>query len=185
MVALFQACASSGGGISIEQFPQEPPLGNEYIIGVGDTLSIQVYNEDKISGRMKVRSDGRITISLVGELLAAGKTPVALQAEIETGLKALLNTPRVAVVVDESSPLSISVLGEVARPGMQVLARDAGVAQALAAAGGLTAFAHKNRIYVNRPGQPQRIRFSYDDLLRGVGRGPAFRLRLGDVIVVD
>ena len=148
-------------------------------------LNVQVYDQDKLSGRVRVRSDGKITIALLNDLQAAGKTPVALSAEIEASLKAVLNLPRVTVVVDESSQLTISILGEVAKAGMAMLPRDAGVALALAAAGGLTAFAHKDRIYVNRPGQPERIRFSYDDLLRCVGRGPSFRLRLGDVIVVE
>ena len=146
-------------------------------------LNVQVYDQDKLSGRVRVRSDGKITIALLNDLQAAGKTPVALAAEIEASLKAVLNVPRVTVVVDESSQLTISILGEVAKAGMATLPRDAGVALALAAAGGLSTFAHKDRIYVVRAGQ--RIQFSYVDLLRGTGRGPSFRLRLGDVIVVE
>jgi polysaccharide export outer membrane protein len=121
----------------------------------------------------------------VNDVQAAGKTPVDLASEIEASLKAVLNVPRVTVIVVESSPLPISVFGEVGKAGVQTLTRNAGVAEALAAAGGLTPFAHKDRIYVVRPGEPRRIQFSYDNLIGGTGRGPMFRLRPGDVIVVE
>ena len=188
MVALFSACGSTSGSISVEMFPLEPPPPNEYIIGIGDMLDIQVYDQGQFSGRVRVRTDGKIPITLAGEVVAAGKTPVALQGEIENNLKAVVLVPRVTVIVVESNPLSISIRGEVGRPGLQSVPRGpsgVGVADALAAAGGLTPFAHKDRIYVDRPGEPQRIRFSYQELLRGVGRGASFRLRLGDVIVVE
>ncbi len=169
-------------------FPQEPPVGNEYTIGVGDTLNVQVFDQTNLSGTVRVRTDGKITLTLVGELVAAGKTPVGLQGEIEASLKAVVLVPRVTVVLVESSPLTIPVFGQVASPGDKALPRGpagVGVAQALAAAGGLGTFGHKDRIYVVRPGEPKRIRFNYDDLLRAVGRGPSFRLRLGDSIVVE
>src|SRR6185436_12604417 len=80
MVALFSACASTIESISVEQFPVEPtPSGNEYTIGVGDLLNVQVYDQPQFSGTVRVRTDGRITITLVGELVAAGTTPLSLQ----------------------------------------------------------------------------------------------------------
>src|SRR4029079_16278075 len=85
IAALFPACASTAGSISVEQFPQEPAPTNEYTIGVGDNLNVQVFNEPTLSGSVRVRTDGRITLTLVGELVATGKTPLALQREIETG----------------------------------------------------------------------------------------------------
>jgi polysaccharide export outer membrane protein len=90
------------------------------------------------------------------------------------------------VVVEESTPLSISVLGEVSKPGSQVLQRELGVADALAAAGGLSAFAHKSRIFVVRNGPPPvRIHFTYDAITRKVGKASQFRLRAGDVVIVE
>jgi polysaccharide export outer membrane protein len=159
------------------------------VIGVGDLLSVQMYSDDKLSGRMKVRSDGKITIGFLNDVQAAGKTPVQLASDIETGLTSVILNPRVTVVVEESAPLGISVLGEVAKPGLQLLPQDAGVAEALAAAGGLTTFAHKDSIYVirNSP-QPTRIHFTYDALMRRNGQNASaslFRLRRGDVIVVE
>jgi polysaccharide export outer membrane protein len=91
----------------------------------------------------------------------------------------------VTVIVEDSTP-TISVLGEVAKPGPQALQRDTGIADVLAAAGGLTTFAHKDRIFVIRSSpQPVRIHFTYEALTKGIGRAPLFRLRAGDVVVVE
>ena len=112
---------------------------------------------------MSVRADGRISIQFINEIEAAGKTALKLASDIENGLKSQIRQPLVTVTVEVSSPLSISVLGEVTKPGVTTLPPNAGVADALAAAGGLTQFAHKNRIYVVRPRpQPTRIHFTYD-----------------------
>ena len=180
-------CASSKGAIDVEQFKDaNESAPREYVIRVSDLLSVQVYSDEKASGRTRVRSDGRISLPLINDVDAAGKTPVKLAADIEAGLKSLIVNPRVTVSVEESSPLLISVIGEVTKPGSQPLTNDAGVADALAAAGGLTPYAHKDRIFVvrTRP-QPVRIHFTYEAVTRSVGPASLFRLRAGDVVVVE
>jgi polysaccharide export outer membrane protein len=125
-------------------------------------------------------------LPFVDDLDAAGKTPVRLARSLESALKSVVVTPRVTVIVDESKPLGVSILGEVARPGLQTLDTGSGIAQALAASGGLTAFAHKNRIFVLRSNpHPTRTQFSYEDITRATGAAAQFRLRTGDVIVVE
>ena len=186
--ALLAACASgTGGAIPVAQYKDEPDAGTgEYIIAVGDMLGIQVFDQPQISGRMRVRTDGRISLAFVNDVQAAGKTPVKLGAELEAGLKAMVLNPKVTVVVEESRPLTISVLGEVSKPGTQTYERDSGVAQALAAAGGLTNFAKKDRIFVVRSNpKPVRIHFTYEDITRKVGPASVFRLKPGDVVIVD
>jgi polysaccharide export outer membrane protein len=189
LTVFFHACASTGGAINVDQLKDDADASTtprEYVIGIGDMLSIQVYNDTQVSGRMRVRSDGRISLAFVNDVSAAGKTPQQLARDIEAGLKNVILNPQVTVVVDDSTPLSISVLGEVAKPGPQSLQHDTGVADALAAAGGLTAFAHKDRIFVVRSlPQPTRIHFTYNALTKGIGRAPLFRLRPGDVVVVE
>jgi polysaccharide biosynthesis/export protein len=176
-----------GGAIPVELYKEEPdPAKGEYIITIGDMLAIQVFEQPNFSGKMRVRTDGRITLPLVNDVEAAGKTPARLAADIESGLKSVVLNPKVTVVVEESKPLTISVLGEVAKPGTQPLERDAGVAQAIAAAGGLTNFAHKDRIFVVRSvPKPVRLHFTYQALTQKVGRASSFRLRPGDIIVVE
>jgi polysaccharide biosynthesis/export protein len=187
-LAACAACASTGGAIEVDQLKDDVPANTaqSYVIAVGDMLNVQVYNEAQASGRMRVRSDGRITLAFVNDIEAAGKTPVQLSRDIEAGLKNVIINPQVTISIEESSPLTISILGEVTKPGPQNLQHDTGVADALAAAGGLTPFAHRDRIYVMRPRpMPTRIHFTYDALTKGVGRAPLFKLRAGDVIVVE
>jgi polysaccharide biosynthesis/export protein len=193
LTGLLIACASgSRGAIEVDQLKDavDASAAHEYVIGIGDALSIQVYTPDqrdeRVSGRMSVRSDGRISMQFINEIQAAGKTALGLAHDIETGLKSQIKEPLVTVTVDVSSPLSISVLGEVTKPGVQTVPPNAGVADALAAAGGLTQFAHKNGIFVVRARpQPQRIHFTYDALTKSVGRASLFRLQPGDVVVVE
>ena len=98
----------------------------------------------------------------------------------------LVLNPRVNVLVEESHPVRVSVLGAVARAGAYVVDPGAGVADALANAGGLTEFAHRDRIYVLRRAPTAiRIRFTFDELTRGTGRSALFRLQQGDVVVAQ
>jgi polysaccharide export outer membrane protein len=190
LAGFLPACASSspGGSVEVDQFKQapDPPAGSEYTIGIGDLLNVQVWEQEKMSARGRVRSDGRMSLPFLNDVEVVGKTPVALATELEGGLKSVVLNPKVTVVVEESRPLSISVLGEVLKPGLQVLEPGAGVVQALAAAGGLSNFAHKDRIYVVRATpQSTRIHFTYKDLTSSASRSKLFRLRFGDVIVVE
>jgi polysaccharide biosynthesis/export protein len=184
---LVSGCGSAGGSIAIEQYKEPPaPAAAEYTIAVGDTLSIQVWDQPQMSGKMRVRTDGRVSVPFVSDVTAAGKTPTKLAADLEAGLKSVVLNPKVNVVIEESKPLTISVLGEVAKPGAQTLEGEVGLAQALAAAGGFTNFAHKDRIFVVRgTPQPIRLHFTYKALTQRVGPATAFRLRAGDIIVVE
>jgi polysaccharide export outer membrane protein len=190
LIGFLPACGSTGGAIEVEQLKEPPdpsPAGGEYTIGIGDVLSIQVFDQDKMSAKVRVRTDGRITVPFLNDVVAAGKAPVKLAGELEEGLKSVVLNPKVTVFVEESKPptMSVSVLGEVSKPGVQLLEPGVGVAQALASAGGLTPFAKKDRIFVVRGGAPTRIRFRYEALTRAVGPASLFRLRAGDVVIVE
>jgi polysaccharide biosynthesis/export protein len=158
----------------------------EYVIGVGDTINIRVFDQDNVSVRGKIRPDGRLAMPFAGEIVCAGKTPVALGQEIENRLKVFIVSPRVIVNVEDSLPITISLLGEVGNRGTLSLPPPATLIQALAQAGGLTDFADKDAIFVVRQ-QPvfRRIRFSYDALLTNENGAAAFPMRAGDVIVVQ
>jgi polysaccharide export outer membrane protein len=166
--------------------PASATAPGEYVIGVGDELNIQVWEEEKISGRVHVRSDGNVSLPFIKDVPAAGMTPVALARDLEERLKQIIVAPRVTVAVEAAKPLSVSVLGQVTQPGLHSLDPGAGVAQALAAAGGLKDFAHKDRIYVLRSGaRTARIRMTYEALTAGQGRAATLKLRTGDVVVVE
>ena len=188
LAGLLYACATgTGGAIPIEQYTEPADAANsEYVIAVGDMLGIQVWDQPQMSGRFRVRSDGKLSLAFVNDAEAAGKTSTKLATDLEAALKSVILNPKVTIVIEESKPLTISVMGEVAKPGSLPLDPGAGVAQALAAAGGLSTFAKKDRIFVlrNTP-KPVRIHFTYEALTRTVGPASAFRLKPGDVVVVE
>jgi polysaccharide export outer membrane protein len=165
--------------------PAKPAPQGAYVVGVGDALNVLVWDQEKMSARVRVRGDGRVSLPFLDDVQAAGMTPVALARSLEDRLKQFIVTPQVTIVVEEAKPLSVAVLGQVGQPGLYDLDPGAGVAQALAAAGGLRDFAHKDRIYLLRSGSQTRIRMTYDDVTAGSGRASSLRLRTGDVVLVD
>lgn len=167
------------------QEPVAPPDGG-YVIGIGDALNVLVWDQEKMSARVRVRNDGRVSLPFLDDVNAAGLTPVALARALEARLTKFIVTPQVTVVIEEAKPLSVSVLGEVDQPGLYTLDPGAGVAQALAAAGGLRDFAHRDQIYLLRSGDgTTRVRMTYADITSGKGRASTIRLRSGDIVVVE
>jgi polysaccharide export outer membrane protein len=169
--------------------PPEPPPG--YRIGPGDVLGVRVWNQESMSiARARVRDDGRISVPFLNDVDAAGTTPTLLARRLEEALRSYVVNPVVTVTVEEVRPLRISVIGQVTRPGVYDLERGVGVLAALAAAGGLTDYAHRDRLYVlrtvHRPDDaPLRIRFTFDGLTRAEPRAASFVLHQGDTVVVE
>jgi len=159
-------------------------------IGVDDLISIRVYAQEPMSARGHVRPEGTLTMPLLGEVPVAGRRPSELGRELEDQLKqrGLVVAPSVTVSIEESAPLRVTFVGEVRRPGTIKLEAPVNVVQGIANAGGLTEFASGNRIFVVRNAannEVQRVRFRYDDLVAGEPHATAFRLRTGDVVVVE
>lgn len=182
------ACSSVKGKYTwADQLPVTPQA-TAYSVGVGDHIAVQVWDNEKLSTRGRVRSDGKISLPLLNDVEVTGKSPEQIAKEVEHRLTAsnLVLKPRVTVLIEEAQPVTVSVLGKVTRAGTFPLAPGAGVAEALAGAGGLTEFAHKDRIFVlRRTPEPVRIRFTFKSLTDLSGRAVVFRLRPGDVVVVE
>jgi polysaccharide export outer membrane protein len=181
------ACSSAGDFVWYSQLPLDNANSNaEYLINAGDLVSIRVLGHDEMTVHEHVRFDGRIAMPLLGEIDARGKKPGSLRAEIEGRLKDFIVSPSVILSVDEVQPMTIVVMGEVAHPGAFPLPQSASLAQALAQGGGLTEFAHRDKIFVLRQApKAQRIRFTYDAVSRTDARAAAFPLHPGDVVVVE
>jgi polysaccharide export outer membrane protein len=105
-----------------------------------------------------------------------------LSQQLATRFKEYVNNPIVTVSLEEVRPVPVSVLGEVPKPGIYQLEPTCGVLQAVAAAGGFTPFANKD-VFVLR--NAQRIRFDFDKVQQCEGRGSQFRLKAGDVLIVE
>jgi polysaccharide export outer membrane protein len=133
-----------------------------------------------------VRPDGRIAVPLIGEIDTQGKPPSAIRAEVEARLKDFIVSPSVMLSVDEVQALQVAVLGEVGHPGNYVVDPGGGLAQVLAACGGLNEYASHDRIFVVRlHPKPERIRFTYEAVSRNEAHAAGFQLHPGDVVVVE
>ncbi|HYV47825.1 MAG TPA: polysaccharide biosynthesis/export family protein [Myxococcaceae bacterium] len=189
LVIALSALVAAGCGKPLGQFvwvdDYAAPEVPEYQLQPGDILTIKVYKEDALSGKVKVRLDGRISLPLLDDVPAAGRTTTILARDLEQRLKPLVNKPTVSVLLEETRPKQFSVVGEVSRPGTYALEPGLGVLQALANAGGLNEFANRDRVFVLRQGMAERVRFTYEALAHGEGKGSTFLLQPGDVIVVE
>jgi len=184
------ACRAHGPYVPVEEFPVPPPE-TEYRIEPGDVLAVRVWNQESMSNaHARVRDDGKISVPFLQDVEVAGTTPSELSQRLQTKLKTYVVNPVVTITVEEVRALHVSVLGEVTKPGQYDLEHGAGVLAALAAASGLTDYAHRDQIFVlrNTPGEakgPVRIRFRYSALASGQRPAASFRLQPGDVVVVE
>lgn len=156
-----------------------------YIIGADDSLQITVWKEPTLSGTIPVRPDGRISLVLVGDMAAAGRTPTQLGGDIEQRLKKYIQDPLVTVVVLAVNSQRIFVIGEVGHVGPIMMSPGMTPLQAVAAAGGLSTFANAKHIYILRGvgAKQQKIPFNYKAALKGDSKQD-LALLPGDTIVV-
>jgi polysaccharide export outer membrane protein len=162
------------------------PAADTGVIRPGDLLDVRVLGQEQMSAKVHVRADGQVTLPFLNDIQAGGQTPADLRPLIEERLKEYINSPVVAVSIEKGPPAPILILGQVGRPGKFPYERNMGVLNALALAGGLKEYAHRDRIFVLR-GQPRptRIRFDVRWLVQGEGRGPSFVLEPGDVVLAE
>jgi polysaccharide biosynthesis/export protein len=152
----------------------------DYRLVPGDKLRVEVYKDPQLSQSLQVRPDGKITLPLVNDIPAAGRTPTELREAIATSLKTYITNPTVTVIVVETVPPVVYVMGEVNTPGPQPMTGQLSVLQALAMAGGFRDFANRKNIVIRRG--TQVIKFNYNEAIKA--RTAPVMLRPGDTIVV-
>jgi polysaccharide export outer membrane protein len=160
---------------------------SSYVIGPDDVLAVNVWKEPDVSRSVPVRSDGKISLPLVGELTAGGQTPLQLELEITKRLQNYISEPEVTVIVSESKSQRINILGMVIRPGSYMLTGSATILDAIAMAGGFRDFAKQKSIYVlraNADGSEKRLAFNYKDAIKGKNPEQNIRLQPRDTVVV-
>ena len=157
----------------------------DYTIGADDTLHISVWKEPEMDVTLPVRPDGKISISLLDDVQAAGLTPMQLGNSIKEKLKKYIADPRVTVVVTAMNSQRIFVLGEVLKSGPMALLPHMTILQALSTAG-FTQFANVKGIYLLRmqDGQQTKTKFNYKEAIKGRGDQQNIVLKPGDTIVV-
>ncbi len=160
---------------------------SSYVIGANDVLAINVWKEPDISRSVPVRSDGKISLPLVGELQASGQTPQQLEQEITKRLQSYISEPEVTVIVTDSKSQKINILGMVTKPGAYLLTSSTTVLDAIAMAGGFKDFAKQKSVYVLRKapdGTQQRLLFNYKEVIKGKSPEQNIRLQAGDTVVI-
>ena len=163
------------------------PHDDSFVIGNDDVLAINVWKEPDLSRSIPVRSDGRISLPLVGEVQAAGQTPLKLEQDIANKLQPYLEEPEVTVMVQQINSQKFNILGKVVKPGSYPLTNSATVLDAIALAGGCRDFAKEGSIYIlrqNPDGGESRIPFNYKDVIKGKNISQNIRLQPHDTIVV-
>ena len=167
--------------------PSSPATTADYRLTPGDKLRVEVYKDAQLSQSLQVRPDGKITLPLIGDIVATDLTPIELRDRISNSLKEYVTNPVVTVIVVEASPVMVYVMGEVAQPGSIPMRGSMTVLQALAMAGGFREFANPKDIRILRKGggvlkTVETIRFNYNDAVKG-NLPPVF-LQPGDMVVV-
>jgi polysaccharide export outer membrane protein len=160
---------------------------DSYIIGNDDVLSINVWKEPDISRSIPVRSDGKISLPLVGEVQATGQTPLKLEKDIAGKLQNYISEPEVSVMVQQSNSQKFNILGQVAKPGSYAIANSPTVLDAIALAGGFRDFAKQKAIYILRQspdGKDVRLPFNYKDVIKGKSLEQNVKIQARDTIVV-
>jgi len=158
----------------------KPSTSSDYKLVPGDKLRVEVYRDAQLSQSVQVRPDGKITLPLTNDVVAAGRTPTELRDAIVTSLKPFIANPTVTVMVVETVPPVFYVMGEVNAPGTLPLSGKVDVLQGLAMAKGFTDFANKSDIKIKRGSQV--LTFNYKDAVKG--KGTPVYLQPGDTIMV-
>lgn len=155
-------------------YAHEPdPTRGELVLGVGDTIAINVWENSNLNTEATIRPDGKITMPLVGDLIADGDTPTSLKTKIKTQLANFLKLQgnEVTIAVRAWRSYRFTIQGEVGHSGVFTADRYVTVAEALALAGGLSRFAKGNEIKLTRndpkTGKPKHIPLDYTSIASG------------------
>jgi polysaccharide export outer membrane protein len=181
-------CAGTG------KFPPAPDKADisgapDYLIGPGDSLSIQVWRNPDVSTTVTVRPDGKINTPLVDDMVAANKTPTHLERDLEKHLSKFIQDPIVTVIVGGfSGPYSqqIRVIGQAAKPQALQYREKMSLMDVMIAVGGITDFAAGNKATILRSygGKQEQFSVRLEDLIRGGDVSANVEMMPGDVLVI-
>lgn len=185
-LVLSLACASRTAPTpSLEE--QVASSGEHYVIGPADVVRVQVWRNPELSAEVPVRPDGRISVPLLNDVVAAGLTTEELAEKIAEGLSEYVAAPDVTVIVTQVNSKIVYVVGEVMRPSAVPLDRSMRVLDAIAVVGGFSPYANKGKVRILRQGSDGGVTeygFDYGKFLKGENPESNLRLQAGDTIVV-
>ncbi|MDD3182176.1 MAG: polysaccharide export protein [Alphaproteobacteria bacterium] len=166
--------------------PSLADSADDFKLRSGDVLQVTVWKEDGMDQELVVLPDGTINFPLIGVVSVQDLTPFAAQGLIKDKLKKTIPDASVTVMVKAPLGHTVSVLGQVSKPGELIMARKMNVMQALSQAGGLSPYASEGNIVVlrNVNGKKTSIKFPYDDVASGEHFDKDVELMPGDVVFV-
>ena len=182
----FAACGIQTTAAAQEAAPAVAPA-SDYIIGVEDVMAINVWKDAELSIKdVVVRPDGKISFPLVGDVLADGLTVKQLQGTITEKLKEYITAPTVTVTVTRIFSKSVSIVGQVGKPGVYTIGSPMTVIELLSRAGGPTIDAKTKKIKIFRKenGKTLTFLFNYNDIVSGMNLSQNILLKNGDEVVV-
>jgi polysaccharide biosynthesis/export protein len=179
-----QAPSTSSGQPSITKVPGSTTVSADYKLATGDKLRVEVYKDTQLSQSLQIRPDGKITLPLLGDIPAAGRTPTELRDAITNALREYITNPVVTVIVVEATPATVYIMGEVNKPGTLAISGPISILQALAMAGGFKDFAHTKNIRILRKSSTgvRQLDFNYNEAIKG--NGTPLLLEPGDTVIV-
>jgi polysaccharide biosynthesis/export protein len=183
------ACNKGGAAASYPHFGRErDPRNQPYVIGVGDRLRINVWKDPELSTEAFVRPDGTVTMPLIGDIRAKGRTPADLTKEIKQRLDRFVKDPLITVAVTEVNSYQFTVTGNVAQPGVFTSRSWVSVSEAISLAGGPNRYADANDVVIIRRDSPEaaprRIPIDYEAILDGEAPRQDIVILPGDTIYV-
>jgi len=159
--------------------------GQFYVIGAGDSLAVLLWKEESLSGSVTVRPDGFITLPLINDVRAVGKTPAQLRSVLEEKYKEFLASPFVTIRIEKIISSKVYLIGQIKKPGMYPFTGSDTVLQLVTLAGGLTIFAKRADIRVVRRNGKKVTEYIVDyDAILGGDFEQDIMLRPGDRIIV-
>jgi len=193
-VVALTICVSAQGGrpagsvpgtaVTTQAAAVAPPV--DYVIGVEDVVGVVFWREPDLSADVVVRPDGKISLPLLNEVVALGRTPEQLRGDLVAAAKQFVTDPNVTVVIRQINSRKVFITGNVERPGPYPLTSTTTVLQLIAAAGGLREFAKAKDIRIVRldKGESTALTFNYEEVAAGRNLRQNVVLRPGDTVLV-
>jgi polysaccharide export outer membrane protein len=166
--------------------PPNLAVPGNYVIGTDDLLGIVYWRDKEMSTDARVRPDGRISLPLINEVMAAGLTPEELQKRISEESQKYMEDASITIVVREINSLKVFITGEVNKPGPYTITSATTVMQLISLAGGLREYANsKNIMIMRKEGDKQTsLKFNYKEVAAGKNLKQNIDLKPGDTVVV-
>lgn len=188
-IAMLGGCAAAEPSLVSTSAVDAQPVMKDYLIGAGDALSVNVWRNPEVSANVTVRPDGKITMPLVEDLQASGKTPSQLASDIKVVLAKFIQEPVVTVTVTGFVGMynqQIRVIGQAAKPQSLPYREGMSLMDVVIAVGGMTEFASGNRANIVRDvdGKQVKMPVRLKDLIKDGDLSANMPMRPGDILVI-